>query len=191
MDNLIKRRTAIRSLLIIAGGAMVLPACYRQSGKASIQLSNLNLTEADEELLEMLAESLIPETDTPGSKSLKLHLFVLKMVDDCYKPEDHDKFTKGLQAFPAYAKSVLGKDFATANTDERTTLLLNIQEIKKTEITENAGNTAELELAGNIKRFYDISKSKVIQGYMNSKYVMTNLVKYELVPGRYNGYFPA
>jgi hypothetical protein len=30
----------------------------------------------------------------------------------------------------------------------------------------------------------------VIQGFMNSKYVMTDLKQYELVPGRYNGYFP-
>jgi hypothetical protein len=33
-------------------------------------------------------------------------------------------------------------------------------------------------------------KQQTINGYMNSKYVMTNLVVWELIPGRYNGYFP-
>ncbi|MBL7698662.1 MAG: gluconate 2-dehydrogenase subunit 3 family protein, partial [Chitinophagaceae bacterium] len=52
---------------------------------------------------------------------------------------------------------------------------------------ENGNNAS-----GNLARFYDIMKDKTIQGYMNSKYVMTNLVVYELIPTTpYNGYAPA
>jgi len=32
-------------------------------------------------------------------------------------------------------------------------------------------------------------KSKTIEGYMSSKYVMTNLIVWELVPGRWNPYY--
>lgn len=38
--------------------------------------------------------------------------------------------------------------------------------------------------------FYNIIKQRLIQGYLNSKYVMTNLLIYRLIPDRYNGYFP-
>lgn len=177
MDKLIKRRTAIRNLLIIAGGAMVLPACYRQSGKATIALQNLTISEEQENLLAALTESLIPETKTPGAKSLKLHLFVLKMVDDCYSPENQKLFTEGLAGFNDYFKAQSGSSFEEATTAKKEEVLKNIQAIKE---KDNA-----------IKKCYDITKSKTIQGYLNSKYVMTNIVKYELVPGRYNGYFPA
>lgn len=177
MDKLIKRRAAIRHLLIIAGGAMVLPACYRKSGKASIQLQNLTINEDDENLLAALTETLIPETTTPGAKSLQLHLFVLKMVDDCYSAENQKLFTEGLAGFNDFFKTQSGTSFADATQAKREEVLKVIQEGKKKD--------------DPVKKFYDITKSKTIQGYLNSKYVMTNIVKYELVPGRYNGYFPA
>jgi hypothetical protein len=177
MNKTIPRRTAIRNLLIIAGGAMILPACYRKSGKSTIQLNSISLTEEDETILEMLCETLIPETDSPGAKNLKLHLFVLKMVDDCYKKEDQQMFIKGLEEFGAFAKEKTGKTFLEASGSERESLLKTIQQIEKRDQA--------------IPEFYRITKSKTIQGYLNSEYVMTNLLKYELVPGRYNGYFPA
>jgi len=176
MNQLIPRRTAIRNLLIIAGGAMVLPACYNKSGKPTIQLNNLSLTEEDELFLEILCETLVPETDSPGAKSLKLHLFVMKMVDDCYKAEDQQMFINGLEKFDAFAKEKIGKSFLEASVPEREELLKGIQKDKEKDKA--------------IHKFYQITKSKTIQGYLNSEYVMTNLVKYELVPGRYNGYFP-
>lgn len=38
--------------------------------------------------------------------------------------------------------------------------------------------------------FYKMVKSLVIQGYMGSKYVLGQVQKLELVPGRYNGATP-
>jgi hypothetical protein len=177
MDKLIKRRTAIRNLLIIAGGAMVLPACYRSSGKASIALQNLTISEDEENLLAELTEILIPETTTPGAKSLKLHLFVLKMVDDCYTADNQKLFAEGLKGFNDHFSTQAGTSFSDASSEKKLEVLKGIQDSKKKD--------------DPVKKFYDITKSKTIQGYLNSKYVMTNIVKYELVPGRYNGYFPA
>lgn len=166
------RRAAVRTLLYIAGGTLVLPACFRESGKASIDLTNFSISENDEQLLAELTETLIPATDTPGGKELLLHLFVLKMVDDCHAPEEQKQFTKGLSSFSAWSQKELGAGFTDADTDRRTELL--------GKIGENADE--------DVKQFFSITKRRAIQGYLNSQYVMTNLVKYELVPGRYNGY---
>ncbi|WP_257667421.1 gluconate 2-dehydrogenase subunit 3 family protein [Parapedobacter tibetensis] len=177
MDKRINRRTALRNLLIIAGGAMVLPACYRQSGSATVALNNLDISEADENLLAELVEALIPATDTPGGKELLLHLFVLKMVDDCHSPEDQQAFSAGLNAFAKWAPNELGSSFADADPAKKEALLQSVQD----------GNAPD----ESIGKFYGITKRRAIQGYMNSEYVMTNLVKYELVPGRYDGYAKA
>src|SRR5690606_9503356 len=167
------RRASIRTLLYIAGGTLVLPACFRQSGSASIELDHLKVSEDDEALLEALVETLIPATDTPGGRELLLHLFVLKMVDDCHGPEDQQAFTEGLGAFTGWTRDVLGAPFVKAGKEDRQTLLGRI---------DDAGDSAA--------RFFALVKRRAIQGHMNSQYVMTNLVKYELVPGRYDGYFP-
>lgn len=169
------RRAAVRNLLYIAGGALVLPACFRKSGKASIELQHLAISEDDEQLLAELAETLIPATDTPGGKELLLHLFVLKMVDDCHSPKEQEQFIKGLSAFSKWSQKELGSEFAAAKADSRVALLGKI---------DKSSDEA-------MKKFFSIAKRRAIQGYMNSRYVMTNLIKYELVPGRYNGYAPA
>ncbi|PRD49069.1 hypothetical protein C5745_03560 [Sphingobacterium haloxyli] len=167
------RRAAIRRLLFIAGGTLLLPACYRQSGQATIELSNLEIDEEQENLLAELVETIIPSSDTSGGKELLLHLFVLKMVDDCHSPEDQKAFTAGLASFSTYVREQTGEDFMKLGVDKRVAFLASLQE------TENE----------EVKRFYAMTKRRTIQGYTNSKYVMTDLKKYELVPGRYNGYF--
>src|SRR5690606_23453305 len=97
-------------------------------GKASIDLTNLSIGEDDEQLLAELTEALIPATDTPGGKELLLHLFVLKMVDDCHAPEEQEQFTKGLSAFSAWSQKELGAGFAAADMDRRVELLGEISE---------------------------------------------------------------
>ncbi|WP_240903090.1 gluconate 2-dehydrogenase subunit 3 family protein [Sphingobacterium sp. SGG-5] len=147
----------------------------RESGRASIALTNLSVSEADEQLLAELVEALIPATDTPGGRELLLHLFVLRMVDDCHGPAEQQVFTDGLAAFSGWSQKELGRPFAEAAPDKRTALLRRIGE---------SGGT-------DIRQFFAVTKSRTIQGYLNSQYVMTNLIKYELVPGRYDGYAPA
>lgn len=167
------RRAALRRLLYVAGGALLLPACYRKSGEPTVELTNLLIDEKDENLLAELVDTIIPPSDTPGGKELLLHLFVLKMVDDCHSPDDQTIFMAGLRSFSNFSRGIAGNDFVKLDTDKRIALL------------EAIGGEATEE---QIKRFYAITKRRTIQGYLNSQYVMTHLIKYELVPGRYDGY---
>ncbi|MET3114523.1 hypothetical protein AAKU52_002258 [Pedobacter sp. CG_S7] len=171
-----ERRFAIKQILIMAGGIALLPSCLKESGKSSILLKNLTVTLDQELLLGEIAETIIPKTDTPGAKELNLHLFVLKMLDDCYEPEKQRDFLKGLEQLQQETQNQFAKSFSKLTLMEREEVLRKIENNKE----------ASPELAV----FYQLMKNKTIQGYVSSKYVMTNLKKWELVPGRYNGYFP-
>lgn len=160
-----ERRVAIKQVLIFAGGMALLPSFLKGAGKASILLKNLDASAQQEKLLAEIAEIIIPKTTTPGAKDLGLHLFVLKMVDDCYEPGIQQKFMNGLKAFEG----------------------LDIAALKELVTTVNSGKA---DISNDVKSFYRLMKQQTINGYMNSKYVMTNLVVYELIPARYNGYFP-
>lgn len=50
---------------------------------------------------------------------------------------------------------------------------------------EKGADPAALEADENIKPFLNAYKRLVIQGYTQSEYVMTNLLPYQLVPGKY------
>ncbi|MGO1245040.1 MAG: gluconate 2-dehydrogenase subunit 3 family protein [Sphingobacterium sp.] len=167
--NRINRRAALRTMLYIAAGTMVLPACFRESGSKTIGLVNMTINEEQELLLAEVVETLIPSSQTPGAKELLLHLFVLKMVDDCHSPEDQRNFTEGLEGFAAMEDPATGTKFINLSPADRLRFLKQIGDQDNDKIT----------------MFYSMTKRRCIQGYMNSKNVMTDLKKYELIPGRY------
>lgn len=170
------RRSALKSLMIIAGGLAIMPSCSSDPGKASIELKKINITADEEALLAEIAETIIPKNDMPGAKDLNLHLFTMKMVDDCHNEADQKAFIAGLNNIDKVAKEKYGNAFAKCDAQQRAALL--------TSVAKDEEGFKELA------PFLKITKRRVIQGFMNSKYVMTDLKKYELVPGRYNGYFP-
>jgi len=169
-----ERRLVIKQVLIMAGGLALLPSCLREEGKSTIKLQHLDVSIEQENLLADIAETIIPRTKTPGAKELKLHLFVLKMLDDCYEEADQKLFMSGLSAFKEKTYDQFSKSFQKLSVHQREGLLTKLEKDPSPELSA----------------FYKITKDKTIDGYLNSKYVMTNLIIYELVPGRYNGYFP-
>ncbi|MBX2926030.1 MAG: gluconate 2-dehydrogenase subunit 3 family protein [Chitinophagaceae bacterium] len=172
-----QRRTVIKNIVIMAGGIALLPSCSGDRKKASILLKNLNTSAEQEALLAEIAETILPETGgSPGAKSMNLHLFTMKMVDDCHTAEEQKLFTKGLNKIDQIAEDKYGVSFAKCTPEQRKELLVQVAEDK----------SAPKEAA----TFLKITKQRVIQGFTNSKYVMTDLKQYEMVPGRYNGYFP-
>jgi len=170
-----QRRAALKNLLIIAGGTVLLPSCVQQDKKASIPLDHLKLSADQEALFAEIADTIIPKTDTPGAKELGVHQFVLTMVDDCYEKDDQDNFMKGLNEINDLSKKEYDSSFIKCTPQQRQQLLTRID---------------KQEIKGNVLGFFPLMKELTMQGYMKSQYVMSNLLVYELVPARFNGSFP-
>jgi hypothetical protein len=169
------RRSLIRNFLFLAGGVTMLPACLNRQGKASIALKTIEINEEQEKLLAEIAATIIPQTDTPGAKEVGAHLFVLKMVDDCYEREDQDKFLRGLDELDQSAKKRFKHSFIACTNEQKEQILEGIEK--------------EESFAPEVFAFYEIMKAKTIQGYFTSKYVLVNIMKYEMIPSvPYNGY---
>lgn len=172
----INRRLAIKNLVVFTGGIFLLPACITENKPASILLKNIKIHADQELLLQELSETILPESDTPGAKKLGLHLFILKMVDDCYPQIQRKVFTDGLINFEENVKAKYGKGFPDCDSAQKKEIVIQLE--AKT-------------LGENVTGFYTLFKQQLINGYKNSEYFMTNICVYELVPGRYNGYFTA
>lgn len=170
-----QRRTALKNLLIVAGGTLLLPSCVQADKKVSIPLDHLKLTGEQEELLAQISETIIPKTDTPGAKELGVHQFVLTMMDDCAEKEKQDDFMKGLEEVNGLSKKYYNDSFLKCTPQQQTELL---------------GRIDKKEFEGKVNDFFKAAKGLTIQGYTKSKYVMSNLLVYELVPGRFHGSFP-
>lgn len=171
------RREALRNCFIITIGATVIPSCL-QKDKASIALKNIEISGDQEKLIAELSETIIPKTDTPGAKDLYAHLFVLKMVDDCYEKKDQQQFVKGLGEFEKLSKKKFDKSFIELSQPQRVQLV--------TEVNNNNNNKVD----DDVTYFYKAVKRFTSQAYTTSKFYLTSVQEWKLVPGKFQGCIP-
>ena len=172
----VNRRSAIKQLLYVSAGMALLPACLQHTTRTSLALNNIKVDGDQGKLLAELAETIIPATTTPGAKALSAHLFTLVMMDDCYKKADQQKWLSGMKAFEQASKKLNGQAFADCTVPQREALLTSLE----------AGKDDKSDLS----YFYKTTKHLTIQAFSSSKYFLTNVNIYELVPGRYKGCVP-
>jgi hypothetical protein len=144
--------------------------------KASFLLKNYEISGEQEKLLAELAETIIPKTTSPGAKDVYAHQFAMKIMDDCASREDQQKFVKGLEAFEKFAEKKAGRSFLKATVQQRSGILEELENMKAEESEEAA--------------FYRKMKGLTIRAYTSSRYYLTQVQVYELVPGRWHGCVP-
>jgi hypothetical protein len=168
-----KRRSAVKNLAMAFTGLVTLPAWA--SGWTSDSISQVaSLPLPDENLLAEIVETIIPETQTPGAKSLKVHQFVMRMVTDCFGEQAQADLEQGLKQTNLVAEQIYKKSFMASDAAQRTEVL--------TQMSNSTDPTA--------RQFVQIIKNLTIRGYLNSEYVMVNLLDYKMAPGFYNGCVP-
>ena len=174
-----KRRIALKQLGFITAGAMILPSCVQQAKEATIALKNVIINGDQELLLAEIAETIIPATDIPGAKALNAHHFILKMVDDCLDKESQQQFSSGLSQVEKAVKEKFNKPFEECSLEDRKKFLLELEQKNK--------DTKDGEKKEDLPAFYSITKRYSVQAFLSSEYVMTNVFKYNMIPGRFEG----
>lgn len=155
------------------GGLMSLPTWA--SGWTPESIGSVStLSVAEEDILAEIVETIIPETATPGAKSLKVHQFAMRMINDCYGAEAQKTFKQGLTITEVAAKQTYNKSFVECDKTQRMDLL-----------NKMVGSNNQ-----PAKQFVTMIKNLTIQGYQNSEYVMVNIQKYNMAPGFYHGCVP-
>jgi hypothetical protein len=196
------RRTVIKNLALVVGGAVLLPSCLRKDGTSYVQLKHIQLDGDQQSLIADISETIIPKTTTPGAKDLNLPAFVIKMLDDCYNKKDQQSFLVGLNEFNDLIKKKHNNSFSNLSVKDREDILNELEKNGKpaTEPPKSIKPARESEKSLEatkkkpevppLKLFYGAIKQQTIFGYTNSQYFMTKQVVYELIPGRYNVHFP-
>ena len=168
-----QRRTALKNVAATMGALVALPA-WANGWNGKTLSKQAFLTPVEDTILAEVVETIIPATDTPGAKELGVHRFVQTMLNDCYDQKAQESFKTGLAALDTFSQQIFKKPFAAGTPQQRIYIL---------EGTELSDDPAK-------KAFFGMVKGLTIQGYMSSEYVMTNLTKYEMIPGRFHGCVP-
>ncbi|MGI9158465.1 MAG: gluconate 2-dehydrogenase subunit 3 family protein [Saprospiraceae bacterium] len=172
----LSRREAIKKVALLMGGALALPDILQAWENPDIINPNFRLTPAEEDLIAEIAETILPATDTPGAKGAGVPKFITKVVADCYEPADRDAFYTALKKVDQLARDRYARVFVQCAQEERVDLL------KKIEADYYADKKAG--------PFWGQIKDLTVTGYFTSEVGCTQALRYEPVPGRYDGEMP-
>jgi len=174
-----KRREALSTMSIVAGGTMILPqvllsGCDR--GPYKYKLFNWG----DTELLNEIAEVIIPATpDVPGAKAADVGDFIQLYVTDCFKEIDKNIFIDGFQNFKTKMKNQYHDDFVSLSSEIKLEVVNGLEE--ETREFKNNGTP------GDPEHFYTLLKNTVLFGYFTSEVGATKALNYLPIPGYQKG----
>ena len=128
--ELLTRRDAIlRVSSLLAGATLVgqtamLAACSGADQEPAPMPDEDGLfSSRDIAMLDEIAETILPETDTPGAKAAGVGAFMALMVTDSYYPPDQEIFRQGLATIDERSREAVGSDFISADAEDRLALL--------------------------------------------------------------------
>ena len=129
----ISRREALSRVAILLGGAIsaptlagVLDAATRRAWATAQGWTPRTLNASQTEFVAVIAEHIIPETDTPGARAAGVHRFVDTLLTDHYATAERDRFLAGLAGVDTQARSRHGKPFAESATEQQLALLRDL-----------------------------------------------------------------
>jgi len=185
-----------RELLKAAGlmlGAAVSPSC-RQALESSVDLSAApvsgSLSEHQRVMIGMLAELIIPETDTPGATAAGVPSFIHQIVVDWYTPAERTLFLEGLADLDAAAQRHWSRSFRELSAIQQGRLLTELEPP-----SEGAGDVQFLAGAylpagaSGDAPFHVKLKELTVLGYYSSELAAHSELVYLPIPGFYDGDF--
>jgi hypothetical protein len=135
-------------------------------------------------LLDEIAETILPETATPGAKAAGVGPFMAHMVLNAYSPKQQAIFRSGLRTFEQRASSELGMPFMQASPAQRLGLL---EQLDREQYDYMRSSGAAL---GADPHYFRMMKELALLGYFTSEIGMTQALRYVESPGRYDPCVP-
>jgi len=181
---ILDRREAIRRVgLVLGGTALVggsglLQACESGGRPEGIPSEAIGAFTPDDMVwLNEVAETILPETGTPGAKAAMVGPFMALMVTDTYDDESAAAFRAGIETLEGAATEGYGAGFAQLAPEDRRALLERFD-------AERAA------WEGESPHWFRMVKELTLLGYFTSAIGCTVAQRYVEAPGRFDPCVP-
>ncbi|UYQ94738.1 gluconate 2-dehydrogenase subunit 3 family protein [Chitinophaga horti] len=179
------RRDALKNVAILMGTAISASTLAALEGCNTAGPKNYTLQMPETKaMLAEVAETIIPETNTPGAKAAKVDEFMLTMMNDCYDEKSQKIFVAGLKDINDKANEKYKASFMNITPEQRTELLT---EIDRERI---AYNKRENKKEDDGPHYFQLMKELTLTGYFSSEPGATKALRYVKVPAKYEGCVP-
>jgi hypothetical protein len=133
-----------------------------------------------------IAEWIIPQTQTPGAKAVRVNEFIDLILTDWYDPDERTKFLAGLTNVDTQSRDLFGKDFVDCPAAQQKQLMTTFDE----ELTEErqaemySSHRRRTPMTANRSFFYAL-KQLTLVGYFTSEEGAKQALHYEVIPSQH------
>jgi hypothetical protein len=210
----ILRVTAILGGVALVGGNALLTGCREEAPrtKGESEEAFKPFTADEVAFLDEVADTILPETSTPGAKAAKTGAFMALIVTDSYSPRDQKVFRDGMRTLDEASRKANGASFMSATPQQRLALLETIDREQKslsdaraeanrkkaeaflTDQRKEAAPTGEAPAAAITAEppthYFRMMKELALLGYFTSEIGCTQAQRYVESPGRFDPCVP-
>ena len=170
----IRRVTALLGGVALVGGSSLVAACERaQRGVGAAGAGTFSAH--DVALLDEVAETILPETKTPGAKAAHVGAFMALMVTDTYEDREQQIFRAGMRQLEQAS-------FMAAKPAQRLALLERLDREQKAYMDGKADDRPA--------HYFRLMKELTLLGYFTSEIGCTQAQRYRETPGRFDPCVP-
>jgi hypothetical protein len=203
--DLITRREAIRRVSALLGGAALVGGDALLTGCRGGARAGAAAFAADEiAFLDEVAETILPQTATPGAKAVQTGAFMALMVQDSYGARDQAIFREGMRKIDDATRAAHGVVFLKATPEQRLAVLQAIDREQKAYSDARAEEKRARSLAylsdqpreatavteDPPPHYFRMMKELALLGYFTSEVGCTQAQRYIESPGRFDPCVP-
>ena len=167
-----QRREALKKVALLIGGVSLAPEILAKA--LANGAATLAQFPADRlALLAEMADTILPDTDTPGAKAAKVQHFIAIVVQDCFPTEKRDFFWAQLDAADVQCKATQGMGFVDCPPAQRNAFFTELEAAGKKEMQAQPGTAS----------FFRTLKNLTIGGYFTSEIGATQALAFDPIPG--------
>lgn len=179
------RRELLQLIAAATGCAMIGTNAFAyQPAPAASPLNETLFNQQHIDLLNEIAETIIPKTDTPGAKDAQVGQTMVVMVADCYDQSDKKVFMDGLKKINKFSLNEYQKDFMALSAKQKKALLTELDQ------QANEYNASGLKQQTGLPHYFTLMKQLTLFCFFTSKVGATKVLRYVAVPGKYDGDLP-
>ena len=139
-----------------------------------------------------MIDLIIPETDTPGAKAVRVNEFIDLILTDWARDDERQHFLSGLDALDKRSNAIFTKNFIDVTPQQQEILLRELDQHWAMDREERAAHpyvrhTHNEQLTGD---FFGVVKRMTLYGYYTSEVGFTQELRKQIIPGAYHGCTP-
>ncbi|MBU3005871.1 gluconate 2-dehydrogenase subunit 3 family protein [Paraglaciecola arctica] len=189
-----QRRDLLKMIMATTGVAMVGGNALAYELKSKVPLTDTVFKSDDLLLFNEIAEVILPRTNTPGAKDVNAGLMALIIANDCYTSRERDTLVKGLHSLNKNVEKSYGSPYLLLSSIEKTEFINQLDAAAKDYnhqqniyYLSNTPYDRESSDEKPLPHYFTLIKQLTLFSFFTSKEAATQVLRYEAVPGKYNG----